>query len=175
MKNRDQNSNSDFVFPSFLQLPCPMRWRTEYRVSPITYTTVHTSDTSKMDGFTVLKVQRFGISNTKSGWFLHQTKSNNLLQDILTEISSENNPCITVTKILELTDNEVSPSGAEFNTDVVHIVDTVNGTCKVKVNNDWIDSFTDCWILKYYVSVEAHICKREVAIPGVPRQHLYIQ
>ena len=102
MKNRAQNSNCDFVFPSFLQRPDAMK----YRVSSIAlYNCTYPSDTSKMDEFTVLKVQTFGVSNTKGGLFLHQTKSNNSLQDISTEIFLGNKPCITVAKILELTGN----------------------------------------------------------------------
>ena len=108
-KNRSQNSNSECV-PEF------------FAMALSDYTTVHTLLVT-LPRWTNSWYWRCRSLAFLSGWFLHQTKSNNSLQDSLTEIFSGNNPCIT-----ELTRNEVSPSDFECNTDVVHIMDSVKFT-----------------------------------------------
>ena len=47
-------------------------------------------------------------------------------------------------------------------------MDSVNATCKVKVNNDWMDSFTDCWILKYYIVLKHLFVKEKLQFPEFP-------
>jgi len=99
-----------------------------------------------MDAPTVLKVQIYGVANTNSGRFLHQTKANQSLENILKDIFSGNNPCITAGKILELTGNDSSNgclvsqcSSAEFgsmNEDAVtQVMDSVKASAKVKLSN----------------------------------------
>ena len=59
----------------------------------------------------ILKIKIFGV-DTNTGWFLHQTRCGQSLKNIVGEIFSGINPCITKAKVVELTGHDIA--GAEI-------------------------------------------------------------